>query len=303
MRLTVAALALTLGACATAPAPPGSPEPGAHRVAAVQYQIRAGRTPEQVIAQLRAHVATASTAGAELVMLPELFLFDVWPAAVEDEAAFVRRVAADTTPRVLVAAAEAARASGVAVLAGSVPELRDGRLYNTAHLFFPDGREVRQDKVYLTAWGKEVGMTPGRELAVFDAPWGRIAILICYDVEFPELSQRLVEARPAVILVPSMTESADGVYRVRWAAQARAVEHHAYVVVAGTVGHPGPEWVHHGQAAFITPRDAGFEGILAEGERGVEAVVFGDLDLERLRTSRVEVTFYPAKDQAQRALP
>lgn len=300
--LLLAFALIPAAACATAGPPAGPPGPGAHRLAAVQYRIHAGRTPEQVIAQVEAHVATASTAGAELVILPELFLFDVWPDEVEDEAAFVREVAADVTPRILDAAARAAKASGVAVLVGSVPELREGALYNTAHLYFPDGREVRQDKVYLTAWGKKVGMTPGRDLAVFDSPWGRSVILICYDVEIPELSERLVAGSPEVILVPSMTESEHGLFRVRWAAQARAVEHHAYVVVAGTVGHPGPEWVHHGQAAFITPRDAGYPGILTEGPRDAEAVVLGDLDLELLRTRRAEATFYPAKDEAQREL-
>ena len=298
----MSALPLLLAACATPPAPPtAAPLPGTHRVAAVQYEIRAGRAADAVIAEAVATVAQAAAHDAELVVFPELFLFDVWPDALEDEAAYVREVAEQVTPRLQAGLAEAARTHQVAVLLGSAPELRDGALYNTAHLYFPDGRDVRQDKVYLTAWGKKVGMTPGAGLEVFDAPWGKSVILVCYDVEIPALSQGLVTERPEVLLVPSMTESEHGLYRVRWAAQARAVEHHAYVVVAGTVGTPSPTWRHYGQAAMLTPRDAGFAGVLAEGPRDRPAVVYGDLDIEKLRTSRAEVTFYPAEDQRQRA--
>lgn len=305
VRLGMCSLLLALSACASGPppAPTSPPLPGTHRIAAVQYEIRGARTVEMVAELAEAKVDAAARAGAELVVLPELFLFDVWPERVEDEAAYVREVARTGTPSVLGRLADAARRSKISVLAGSVPELREGKLFNTAYLFFPDGRRVRQDKVFLTAWGKRVGMTPGERIEVFDAPWGRSAILICYDVEIPGLSSELVPERPEVLLVPSMTESEHGLYRVRWAAQGRAVEHHAYVVVAGTVGRPSEGWRHFGQAVFLTPRDLGFEGVLEEGPRDVPAIVYGDLDLERLRTSRAKVTFYPAKDQGARALP
>ncbi len=296
-------------ACASAPppapnpsaAPSATPAPGTHRIAAVQYTIHAGRSVDEVIATLEQQIAEAADAKAELVVLPELFLFDVWATSIDDEAVYVREVAAEITPKVQAAIAALAKRHAVAVLLGSAPELRDDRLYNTARLYFPDGRVVVQDKVYLTGWGKKIGMTPGAGLEVFDAPWGKTVILVCYDVEIPALSNALVEDRPEVFLVPSMTESEHGFFRVRWAAQARAVEHHAYVVVAGTVGHPTPSWSHHGQAVFLTPRDRGFEGVLAEGPRDQGAIVYGDLDLERLRNSRAAVTFYPAKDQAGRA--
>lgn len=299
-RIAPLAFALAISACAHTPKPPSAaPLPGTHRIAAVQYQIRAGRSVQEVIAEATQTIAQAAQAEAELVVFPELFLFDIWPDTLDDESAYVRRVAKDVTPQVQAALREAAKAHGVAVLLGSAPEVRDDALYNTAHLYFADGREIRQDKMFLTGWGKKVGMTPGQELQVFDAPWGKSVILICYDVEIPKLSNQLAAERPEVLLVPSMTESEHGLYRVRWAAQARAVEHHAYVVVAGTVGQPSPTWRHYGQAAVLTPRDDGFEGVLAEGPRDLAAVVYGDLDLERLRTSRARVTFYPAKDQTR----
>ena len=271
------------------------------RVAALQYEIRGDRSLSTILSDVDNMIQGAAGEGAELVVLPELFVLDVWPPKEEDESAFVRKVAADTTPTLLNELQSISAREDVAVLAGSVPELRGESLFNTAHLFFPDGRSVRQDKMFLTAWGLRVGMTPGTKLKVFESPWGRSVILICYDVEFPSLSQKLVQARPEVILVPSMTESTYGYHRVRWAAQARAVEHHAYVVLVGTVGRPHPKWSHFGQAAFITPQDQGFAGILAEGPLNEPGTTFADLDLAKLRASRTRTYFYPARDELSTA--
>lgn len=311
----VALAGLAASACASGAAPrpeapavpavvrsldlPKTPSPGHHRMAAVQYEIRAGRPLDDVLTEIEVLATRAAEAGAELMVLPELFIFDTWASEVEDEPAYVRQVATDLTPVLLARAKDMADRLGIALLVGSVPELRGEALFNTAYLFFSDGRAVRQDKLFLTAWGKQVGMTPGRKLEVFDAPWGRSVILVCYDVEIPTLSARLVDAQPEVLLVPSMTESLHGYHRVRWSAQARAVEHHAYVVIAGTVGQPSRDWVHFGQAAFITPRDAGYPGVVAEGDFNEAELVIADLDLSTLRKNREKATFYPAKDVLQ----
>lgn len=280
--------------------PVGAPAAGHVRIAAVQYEIRGERPLSDILSEARTLVRQAARAQAELVVFPELLVLDVWPQTVGDERAFVRRVASEHTPAALEAFASIAEESSVAVLAGSFPEIRGRRLYNTAYLFFPKGRKVRQDKMYLTAWGKRMGMTPGHTLSVFDAPWGKSVILVCYDIEIPTLSARLVEKQPEVILVPSMTESEHGLGRVRWSAQARAVEHHAFVVVASTVGQPSPTWAHFGQSVVVTPRDEGFPGILAEAPRAEPTILFADLDVSALRRSRAQTTFYPARDELAR---
>lgn len=268
-------------------------------VAVVQYLIRGDATLDQIEAAVRAHVDEAS--GAELVVFPELFMLDGWPLSDErPEGDIVRELARTLTPRLRALFADLARAKEVAILAGSMPELRDGRMYNTARLYFSDGRVEVQDKVRLTAWGKSVGFTPGSGIRVFDSPWGRTAVLVCYDVEFPDISAGLMSARPEVLLVPSMTESRHGAARVRWAAQARAVEHHALVVVAPTVGAPSADWRHYGRALFLSPRDVGWTGVYVEGVEGFEDVVRGRLDVDRLQASRNTTDFWPARDAAPR---
>ncbi len=284
-------------ACAAA-TPVAAPDlPEILRVAVVQYEIRGDASAGEVISRVEARLREAAKLGAELVVFPELFVLDAWPIGSEaSESEITRSIAKDTSPRVWAAIDRFARKENIAVLAGSMPWLEDGALFNRAHLVLSDGRILMQDKVYPTPWGRTVGMTSGGRIVVHETPWGRIAILICYDAEFPDLSASLVEPAPEILLVPSMTESRAGLHRVRWSAQARAVEHHAFVVVASTVGEPTEDRRHFGRSAVLTPRTPGFSGLLAEADQGRSGIVFADLDLAALRDSRESSGFYPARD-------
>jgi len=292
-----------LASCSTTPRSPAREPVSGHRIAVAQYEIRGSVGGEDIIARVLALVRDAAAGGAELLVLPELFVLDAWPPPAEsrDEAATTRRIAEEVTPVVWQALRKASRDSGVAISAGSAPEIRGDQLFNTARLFFPSGREERQDKVHLTSWGRRVGMSPGDGIRAFETPWGRTAILVCFDVEFPSISARLVARAPEVLLVPSMTESEAGRDRVGWTSRARAVEHHAYVVVSPTVGRPAKDWQHFGRASVFTPRTAGFSGLLARSTTDREGLTWATLDLEGLRRSRREADFFPARRERSEA--
>ncbi len=148
----------------------------------------------------------------------------------------------------------------------------EGRFYNTAFLFYPDGRVGEQREIHITpSEVKEWNMGAGDDLHVFDTEKGRIAILVCYDMEIPEIVL-MAKARGAdVIFCPSCTDDRHGFHRVRYSCHARTIENQVYVVVTGTVGSlPTVDFMrgNFGQAAVLTPNDAPFppRGILAEGE-------------------------------------
>ncbi len=81
-----------------------------------------------------------------------------------------------------------------------------------------------------------VGHQQGDEVRVFDTDCGKIAIQICYDIEFPELGRIATEKGAKIIFTPFCTEDRQGYLRVRYCAQARAVENQVYTVISGTVG-------------------------------------------------------------------
>ena len=134
-------------------------------------------------------------------------------------------------------------------------------------------------------------MEHGDGLRVLDTDEGMIAILVCYDVEFPEMARAAVERGAKILFVPYCTEDRQGHLRVRYCAQARAVENQVYVVTAGTVGNlPEVENmdIQYAQSAVLTPSDFAFprDGIAAEASPNVETVVMADLDLEVLRRNQ-----------------
>ncbi|MEW8986624.1 MAG: carbon-nitrogen hydrolase family protein, partial [Bacillus sp. (in: firmicutes)] len=181
-----------------------------------------------------------------------------------------------------------AKQTGMHIIGGT-HVLREGeKLYNVAHLFYPDGKIARQAKLHITPTEiKEWNMTKGESLSVFETEKGTIAMLTCYDIEFPEIV-RMAKAKGAdVIFCPSCTDDRHGFHRVRYTSHARAIENQVFVVTTGTVGAlPKVDFMraNFGQAVVITPNDIPFPpaGLLVEGEINQDMIVTADLHLDLL---------------------
>ncbi|MBI1382038.1 MAG: GNAT family N-acetyltransferase [Planctomycetaceae bacterium] len=262
------------------------------RVCAVQYQMRQIGSFEEFVAQCEFFVDTASDYKSDFVLFPELHttqMLSFLPAERPGDAA--RRLA-ELTPRYLESFGQMAIKYNVNIIGGSQFTVEDGRLYNIAYLFRRDGTIAKQPKLHITpAERRWWGVEPGDRLRVFETDRGRIAILICYDVEFPEVA-RIAAGRGAnVLFVPFNTDNREGYLRVRYCAQARAIENHVYTVISGCVGNlplVANADVHYGQSGILTPSDLGFarDGIAAECTPNIETLVIHDLDVEQLRRHR-----------------
>jgi predicted amidohydrolase len=199
---------------------------------------------------------------------------------------------------------------GVSVLFGSTPRrLPSGDIINSAPLALSDGRYLLQDKLFVTPCeAREWKWKDGETLQVIEAPWGRTVILICHDIEVPGLSAQLVRVQPDLILTPSCTGSLHGLRRVRFCAQARAVEHHAWVLQTSTIqpasGMGGVATInmneHTGQAAIIPPSESLYEEFRKEGPLNEGAILVGELDFRRTRKVRQLPVVFPARDERAR---
>jgi predicted amidohydrolase len=272
------------------------------RVAAIQYQLRHVQGWDQFEEQVEFVLGAAAEYRPNFVLLPEIFTTQLLSLGAAGEPAKTVRELSRFTPAYCALMASHARRHGFYLAAGSHPTMREGRLYNTAYLFAPDGRHFTQDKLHRTRWEKERwDTTAGEELAIFETPHGRVGILICYDVEFPELARQLCEAGADILLVPSCTDDRQGLLRVRYCCHARAIENQVYVAMTSTVGNlrvPGLQ-MHYGQAAILAPSDLPFprDGIAAEGVANTEQIVVADLDLELLGANRLSGTTIPILDK------
>ncbi|MDO5605067.1 MAG: carbon-nitrogen hydrolase family protein [Paracoccus sp. (in: a-proteobacteria)] len=194
-----------------------------------------------------------------------------------------------------------AAAHGLYILAASGPAFAQPhvRPVNRAVLFGPQGRVGHQDKQIMTRFEREEwNIHAGPGLRLFDTPFGRIGILICYDSEFPLLGRALAAAGAELILVPSCTDTIAGFTRVRVGCMARALESQCVVVQAPTVG--SVDWSpaideNRGRAAIYAPADGHWPetGIIAEGAMDSPGWVKARVDLSRVRQSRRDGAVLP----------
>ncbi len=263
-------------------------------VAAAQYPIHASAHWDDHAADLSAYVADGAATGAALLVLPE-YASMVLTAVLDAPRVLGAQIEAMQAllPAYQALHAALAREHGIHLLAGSFPTRRaDGSYVNRAWLFAPDGAAGYQDKLVMTRFENESwGISPGAELRVFDTALGALAIAICYDCEFPLLARAQAEAGAELLLVPSCTDTVAGYHRVRYGAQARALENQIHVVQAVTVGEA--PWsdaldVNIGAAAIYTPVDRGFppDGIAAIGTREAPGWVHATVDLALARALR-----------------
>jgi len=180
------------------------------------------------------------------------------------------------------------------VVAGSMPVMEEGVLYNVAYLCRRDGTVDAQYKIHPTPHEKrEWMMEGGNKLNVFDTDFGKIGILICYDSEFPELSRLLADKDMQILLVPFWTDTKNGYLRVRRCAQARAIENECYVAISGSFGNlPKVDNVdiQYGQTAVFSPSDFAFphDAIMAETTPNTEMTLIVDVDLDKLQNLKNE---------------
>ncbi|QDV75776.1 bifunctional GNAT family N-acetyltransferase/carbon-nitrogen hydrolase family protein [Botrimarina mediterranea] len=275
------------------------------RVCACQYQLRPLTDWAQFEMQVEFFADAAKEFHCHFLLLPELFtvqLFTLLPSDIDTHEA-VREIAKMHDQYVELCKRMAVK-HGLYFIAGSHPVIdEEGDLLNVAHLFTPSGDVYTQPKLHMTPSERNYyDMQPGDVLRVFDTPLGRIGILVCYDIEFPELSRLLMKQGVEVLFVPFATTERKGYHRVRHCAQARAIENVIYVVLAGCVGNlpqVNSFLITYGQAAVCTPCDFSFpkDGVLAEGEPNNESVCIAELDLNDLAIQRDIGTVRPLQDR------
>lgn len=275
------------------------------KIAAAQYPIEFLKSWGEFREKIEQWVATAAGEKARLLVFPEYFSIEItsiFGAAVCQslplQLAELQRALADF----LALFRELAQTHQVYICAGSFPVLDGERYTNRSYFFWPNGYCDYQEKLQMTRFEKERWkVSAGAELKVFGTSFGKIAINVCYDAEFPLLARRQVEQGADLILVPSCTDTLAGFHRVKIGCQARALENQCYVVQSPTIGDcPWSEAVDKnvGVAAIYTPVDHGFpaNGVLAVGKLGEARWVYAELDLAEIARVRTEGQVFNHRD-------
>ncbi|MBL8059896.1 MAG: hypothetical protein JNK63_04170 [Chthonomonas sp.] len=253
------------------------------KVGAFTWRVELLTSESEFWAKLDNVGVEAERLGLEHVVLPESIVLEL--AALFPELSGPGLVArlSEVAPEFRSRSIALSQRHGFSLVAGSHFEERDGQVFNTS-LFIRDGQVIEQSKNAMTQFEKvEWGVLAGSGLQVAD----EMATLICYDCEFPAGARRVCEEGALVLNVPAFTETRRGFQRVRWCAQARAVENQVFVIHASLAGGLGREPVPstYGTSAILCPSVTPFpeSAILAESKSGFAVA---DLDFEVLLACR-----------------
>lgn len=268
------------------------------RLATVQLQARAVEDFAEFVKNIEYFVDVAADYRSDFVVFPELFSMSLlsFEKANLTPMEAIDRMTEHRAPLVAELSRMALRYN-INIVGGSHPtRTDDGTIQNVAYVCLRDGSVHAQEKIHPTPneayWWKIKG---GSSVDVIQTDIGPVGVLICYDSEFPELARRLVDEGARIIFVPFCTDNRQGYMRVRYCAQARAIENQCFVVLSGNVGNlPGVDNmdVQYAQSCILTPCDFPFarDGIAAEASENIETLTIADVNLADLTWARAEGT-------------
>ncbi|MDA8421317.1 MAG: carbon-nitrogen hydrolase family protein [Pseudomonadota bacterium] len=229
-------------------------------------------------------IANAAAAGASLVVLPENFA--IMPMKDAD-----RLTAAETDGKGPMQdfLSNQARVHGIWLVGGTIPmqTKHSGKVRAACLLFDTRGERVaRYDKIHLfdvrlesgEQYNESAAIEPGTDVMVAATPFGKLGLAVCYDLRFPELFRRLLDAGAELFVVPSAFTVRTG--RAHWEVlvRSRAVENLAYVVAAAQGGYHLNGRETYGDSMIVNPwgevvdrlaRGSGF--VIADLDRTMQA--------------------------------
>ena len=259
------------------------------RIGLVQWQMRTYKDVDDLIEQVEFFVDSVSSYKADFILFPEYFNAPLMAAFNKMGEAQSIRALAEFTEKIRDRFRELAISYNINIITGSMPFIKkDGGLYNVGFLCRRDGSVEMYEKIHVTPDEQKFwGLSQGSQVKTFDTDCGRIGILICYDVEFPELSRLMADQGMQILFVPFNTDTQNAYNRVRICAQARAIENECYVAIAGSVGNlPKVQNmdIQYAQSAVFTPCDFQFpyDGRRAEATPNTEMILVADVDLNQL---------------------
>lgn len=264
------------------------------RVCSIQYKMRMIRDFQEFAQQCEYFIDVAADYKSDFVVFPEMFTMQLLSFLPNKRPGKAVRQLTEFTDQYIEFFSTMSIRYNINIIAGSHLTVEEDELYNISWLFRRDGSYSKQYKLHITPHERKWwGVKEGNKVEVFDTDCGKIAINICYDIEFPEIARIAVSKGASIIFVPFNTDERRAYNRVRFCAQARAIENQVYVVLSGCVGNlPQVDNldIQYAQSAILTPSDVEFhrEGVAAIAEPGDETMIYQDLDMHLLRSNRLQ---------------
>lgn len=259
------------------------------RLSLIQWQMRTLSNFKALEEQIEFFVDVAAGYKSDFILFPEYFHAPLMAAYNHLPEPDAIRELIKYTPMLLETFSEMSVKYNANIITGSMPTIQNGHLNNIGYLCRRNGTYEQYEKIHVTPSERnDWGMRGGNKIEIFDTDCGKIGIVICYDVEFPELSRLLADQGMKILFVPFLTDTQSAYNRVRSCAMARAIENECFVAIAGSVGNLPKVHnmdIQYAQSAVFTPSDFAFpiNSIKSEATTNTEMALIVDIDLTLLK--------------------
>ena len=187
-----------------------------------------------------------------------------------------------------------AKQYGIYLIGGSMPEKdAEGNVYNTSYIFDREGKQIgKHRKVHLFDIDVKGGqtfkesdtLTAGDSDTVFDTEFGKIGVMLCFDIRFPELSRMMVNDGAKVIFVPAAFNMTTGPAHWELSFRTRALDNQIYMVGCAPARDVSAGYISWGHSIVTDPWGR-VTGMLGENE----GILLAELDMDYEEQVREEL--------------
>lgn len=229
----------------------------------------------------------AASNGADMVALCEMFNC---PYSGKYFSVYGEKESDSETIEMLKAAASECN---IYLIGGSIPEISEDKIYNTSYVLNPNGEIIaKHRKIHLFDVNIENGirfiesdfLSPGEDITVFDTPFGRAGLCICYDIRFPEMIRSLVLKGAQVIFVPAAFNMTTGPAHWETLFKARALDNQVYMAGISPAREINGVYTAYGHSIIANP----WGQIISEANEEQE-IIYGSIDISYENKIREEL--------------
>ncbi len=251
-------------------------------------QMKVLSTPSENLMKIRKLVLKAVSQGGEMIVLPEMCCCEYGNSAFTANAM-------PESDGFIKALSDIARDNSIVLIAGSVPECGGDKIYNTSYVFDEKGAIIaKHRKVHLFDINVENGISfresdtfsAGSSFTSFDTKWGRIGLIICFDIRFPEFIKKNSKDLK-MIIIPASFNMTTGPMHWELLFRARAVDNQVFTVGCASALDENAGYHSYGHSIIVDPwgnvkAQLGFD----------EQVITCDIDLNEADEIRKQIPIY-----------
>jgi omega-amidase len=231
-------------------------------------------------------IESSAKNSADIVILPEMF------NCPYDNSKFREYAENKDQSKTLNAISKAAKKNNILIVAGSIPELDDKKLYNSCFLFDNFGKIIgKYRKMHLfdidtpqLKFKESDVLSAGDKIGVFDINSMKIGIAICYDMRFPELIRLMALKGAQIIIVPGNFNMITGPAHWEVLIRSRSVDNQIFMAAASTARNKDLSYVSYGHSMITGP----WGEILARADEK-ENIIYANIDMDEIEKVKKEL--------------